>query len=181
MPNQDDLSSLPSTTLRAALIAAEKREKREKEEKEKHAEKKKLQREIRDIRKRLNELEKEVDSSEAEPEGKAAARSQQPQRKEKRPRSESSSDDEVALGDRYKPDWPIAKARKVDPPGPSNQRCVYPRSLMKHPRQRRTCSPTCSRCLRLGVRCERDKTSGSRFSSCLACRRSKARCEAPSR
>jgi len=178
MPTQDDFSSLPSATLRAALIAAEKREKRDKGEKERRTERKKLLRQMGDIQKRLDELEKEANSSEAEPEGKVAVRSQESQRKKKRLRSESLSDSELLAEDRCTP-WSIAKVRRVDLPGPSRQRCVHRLSLMKHRHRHRTCSLTCTRCQRMGVRCERNKTSDGRVPSCQACRRAKARCEAP--
>jgi len=119
MPTQDDLSSLPSATLRAALIAAEKREKQVKEW---HAERKKIKREIEELQKRLDGLEKVADSSEAESKGKVVDRSQQSQRKGKRS-AELLSDDE-GLPSNWYGHRPIAKARRVDPPGPSHWRYV---------------------------------------------------------
>ena len=55
MPTNKDLSSLPPATLRAALVASEKRE-----------EKEKLRREIRKLQKRLDELEEAGETSEVE-------------------------------------------------------------------------------------------------------------------
>lgn len=113
MPTEDVLSAFPSDTLRAALIAAEKREKREKLEKEKYAEKKKLQKEIRERQKRLEELEKGTDSSS---EGVEDATGES-QRKAKRPRSDSHGSDNVVNFHNL----PIVKVRKVDP-DPSHKR-----------------------------------------------------------
>ena len=104
MSTQDtDLSTLPPATLRAALDASEKRVRREKEQ---------IQKEIRKLQKRLNELEEGEGAP--EPEKNVANGSR---RKAKRPREDSSSEDE-AVEERYG-HWPIAKARKTLDPGPA--------------------------------------------------------------
>ena len=95
-----DLSSLSPATLRAALDASEKRVRREKE---------KIQRDIRKLQNRLDELEEGEAKVTPEPEKNAAGGSRH---KTKRPRVDSSSDDE-AIDERYNR-WPIAKARKRD-------------------------------------------------------------------
>jgi len=128
MPTQDDLSSLSSAALRAALVAAEEREKRErleKREKEKCMERKKVRGQMRELQKRLDELEEGADTSEEEPERRVVGGSQ---RNGKRPRSDTPSDDEVVTVERHNRSWPIAKVRMVDP-GPSRQRYVHPRNF----------------------------------------------------
>jgi len=97
--HDSDLSSLPPATLRAALDASEKRVRREKD---------KIQRDIRKLQKRFDELEEGEAEVALEPKNVAGGS----QRKAKRPRVDSSSDDEF-VDERYSR-WPIAKARKVD-------------------------------------------------------------------
>jgi len=101
MPTEDDLSSLPPATLRAALDASEKRIRREKEQ---------IQREIRRLQKRLEELDEGADAQEVGLEINAAGGSQ---RKVKRIRIDSPSDDDEVVEEKYSR-WPIAKARRVD-------------------------------------------------------------------
>ena len=110
MPIHNDISSLPPATLRAALVASEKRE-----------EKEKLRREIRKLQKRLDELEEPGDTSEVELVRNVASGSRH---KVKRLRVDSSSDEEVAQEMRNRR-WPIARARRVDPIPVSPQRYVH--------------------------------------------------------
>jgi len=112
MPTQDNLSSLPPATLRAALDASEKRIRREKE---------KIKKEIRQLQKRLEELEEGADGQEVEFEMNVAGGSQ---RKAKRPRADSPSDDDEAFDEKYSR-WPIAKVRKVDSGPVSPLRYVF--------------------------------------------------------
>ena len=86
MSTQDNLSSLPPATLRAALEASEKRIRRQEE-------REKIEREIRKLQERLGELDEGEDAVEIEPEKKAIAGGSQ--RKAKRPRVDSPSDDEA--------------------------------------------------------------------------------------
>ena len=108
MPTNKDLSSLPPATLRAALVASEKRE-----------EKEKLRREIRKLQRRLDEQEEAGETSEMELVRNEASGSQ---RGAKRLRVDSPSDDEVAE-ETHKRRWPIAR---VDPMPVSHKR--YARS-----------------------------------------------------
>jgi len=141
MSTQDtDLSSLPPATLRAALDASEKRVRREKEQ---------IQREIRKLQKRLDELEEGEGAP--EPEKNVAGRSRR--KATKRPRVDSSSEDEV-VEERYGR-WPIAKARRADP-GPAPP-----------PR------PSCTKCRMRGVSCDWDEIR----QRCLPCQRSHFKCD----
>ena len=113
--NDTDLSSLPPATLRAALGASEKRVRREKEQ---------IQKEIRKLQKRLRELDEGEGAP--EPEKNVASGSL---RKAKRQRVDSSSDEDVGVGERYgRGRWPIAKARKADPGSAPSSRYACSRS-----------------------------------------------------
>jgi len=110
MPTNSDLSSLPPATLRAALVASEKRE-----------EKEKLRWAIGELQKRLDELEEARDVSEVEPVRNVASGSQH---KAIQLRVGSPSNDEVAEEMRNRR-WPIARG-VLDPVPVSPQR--YARS-----------------------------------------------------
>ena len=107
MPTQVALSSLPSATLRAALVTSEKRE-----------EKEKLTKEIGKLQKRLYELDGAEDTSDVELARNVTGR---PRHKAKRLRIDSPSDDEVAEEMRNEP-RPFARAQRVDPIPVSPQR-----------------------------------------------------------
>lgn len=111
MPTQDDLSSLPPATLRAALDASEKRVNWEKE---------KIKKEIQRLQKRLEELEEGADGQEVEPKMNVAGESQQPA-KQPRPSNSNETVDERCGR------WPIAKAQRVDSGPVPPLRYVYPR------------------------------------------------------
>ena len=187
MPAHDlDLSTFPPAILEAALVASRERVTREKEEIEKE-----IQKHEKAMLKNETEMlkhKKEMQKSETEmlkllkrfdevEEGEGAPGSERnvaggSQRKAKRPRGDSSSEDEE--DERYSR-WSIAKVRKMDPGLIPPLRYVCSKDEVPH--NNRTHSPSCTRCRKKGVRCERDGNSTSRSRRCLACQRSKQGCD----